>query len=161
MPRRSKTRALRDHNHRHCLDKALSDADRVCQERGLRLTPVRRRVLELVWRKHSVTKAYGLLAELEKELDSAAPPTVYRALDFLLEAGLIHRIESLNAFVGCPEPGKTHPGQFMICQRCENVEELDLPAVAKELQQKASGRGFVVERQTVEVRGLCAACTAH
>ena len=89
------------HDHQSCIQQALDTAANLCEQRGLNLTPIRRRVLEIVWRSHEPIGAYQILAELAKERDKAAPPTVYRALDFLIDAGLVHRIESLNAFGGC------------------------------------------------------------
>ena len=89
---------------------------------------------------------------------SAAPPTVYRALDFLIEQGLIHRIESLNAYVGCPRPERPHVSQFLICGGCGAAAELDDPAIARAVLRRASELGFVVERQTIEVRGFCPQC---
>ena len=88
----------------------------------------------------------------------AAPPTVYRALDFLLENGLVHRIASLNAFIGCVHPGELHQGQFLICKACHAAIELELPAISQAIVAGAAAVGFAVESQTVEVVGLCAGC---
>ncbi len=104
-----------DHDHGHCVATALDAAASLCQRRRARLTPLRRRVLELVWRSHEPQGAYDILDTLGERGRRAAPPTVYRALDFLLGQGLIHRIESLNAFVGCRDPDTPHAGQFLIC----------------------------------------------
>ncbi|MCC7121167.1 MAG: transcriptional repressor [Gammaproteobacteria bacterium] len=146
------------HDHRRCVSAALSKADATCNASGRRLTPLRRRVLELVWRSHTPVKAYDLLAALGREREQAAPPTVYRALDFLLEAGLVHRIASLNAFVGCGEPGPGHTGQFLICTACGTVAELDEPALSKTIAASAERLGFEVRRETIEIAGLCAGC---
>jgi Fur family zinc uptake transcriptional regulator len=146
------------HNHRRCVEDAVHAAEEICRKRGLRLTSQRRRVLELVWRAHTPMRAYDLLDELKKEHRGAAPPTIYRALDFLIENGLIHRIESLNAFVGCGDPEHAHAGQFLVCQDCRTVVELADPSVSSFLQKKAGGHGFVAHRQTVEIFGLCPAC---
>lgn len=146
------------HDHRRCVSTALSKADATCDASGLRLTPLRRRVLELVWGSHTPVKAYDLLATLGKERDQAAPPTVYRALDFLLEAGLVHRIASLNAFVGCGEPGLGHAGQFLICTGCGMVAELDEPELSNTIATSAARLGFEVRRETIEIEGLCAQC---
>jgi Fur family zinc uptake transcriptional regulator len=146
------------HDHRRCVSLALSKADATCSASGLRLTPLRRRVLELVWGSHTPVKAYDLLSTLGKERNQAAPPTVYRALDFLLEAGLVHRIASLNAFVGCGEPGAGHSGQFLICTACGTVAELDEPALTRTIAASAERLGFEVRRETVEIAGLCAGC---
>ncbi|MEX2453963.1 MAG: Fur family transcriptional regulator [Rhodospirillaceae bacterium] len=151
------------HNHRDCVADALDAAERVCSDNGLRFTQLRRRVLEIVWNRHSPVGAYDILDELRNEHRSAAPPTVYRALDFLLENGLVHKIESLNAFVGCGRPDGAHVGQFLICGKCRQVGELDDPDIADLIARKAAGVGFDVSRQTIEVQGLCRACaqTAH
>ena len=110
-----------DHDHAACITDALADAERFCRQRGLRLTPTRRRVLEIVWRGHEPVKAYDILDALNRAGRRTAPPTVYRALDFLLEASLAHRIDSLNAFVGCPLASGEHTAQLLVCSRCETV----------------------------------------
>src|SRR5690606_29397539 len=101
------------HDHRRCIADALDAAERVCAGRGARLTELRRRVLELVWQSHRPVGAYPLLAALGRDGHAPAPPTVYRALDFLQAQGLVHRIESRNAYVGCPHPETDHTGQLM------------------------------------------------
>lgn len=146
------------HDHRHCVDEALAQAEANCNRRGVRLTQIRRRVLELIWRRHEPVKAYDLLDSLRDEHRGAAPPTVYRALDFLLAEGLIHRIESLNAFVGCGDPGHPHLGQFLICQHCNAVAELDDHEINDVLRFKAEAMGFVVNWQTIEINGTCPTC---
>lgn len=148
------------HDHRRCVDDAIAAAERLCVARGLRFTALRRRVLELVWRSHRPVRAYDVLASLGRAHRGAAPPTVYRALDFLLENGFVHRIESLNAYVGCGEPGEAHAGQFLICRACGSIAELDDPAIARTVVRKAAALGFGAERQTIEVTGLCPACRA-
>ena len=100
-------------------------AEKLCAAKGLRFTPLRRRVLELVWSGHKPVGAYALLDQLRDEDLGSAPPTVYRALDFLIEHGLIHRIERMNAFIGCSHPGEAHRGFFLICGECGNAEELE------------------------------------
>jgi Fur family zinc uptake transcriptional regulator len=125
----------------------------------LRLTALRKRVLELVWASHKPLGAYDILGVLSDEDGRrAAPPTVYRALDFLLENGLVHRIASLNAFVGCSHPEHAHQGQFLICRGCHAAIELEQPAISEAIISSAAGVGFAVESQTVEVVGLCAGC---
>ena len=151
--------ASRPHDHSHCVHTALSEADTLCAKKGLRLTALRRRVLELVWQSHKPLGAYDILGVLsEQDGRRAAPPTVYRALDFLLENGLVHRIASLNAFIGCVHPGELHQGQFLICKACHAAIELELPAISKSIVAGAAAVGFAVESQTVEVVGLCAGC---
>ena len=101
------TSVYQPHDHKHCIKGALEEARALCAQKGVRLTALRETVLELIWQSHRPVGAYEILAELTRIQDkSAQPPTVYRALDFLLEHGLIHRLSSLNAFIGCPHPEK-------------------------------------------------------
>ncbi len=147
------------HDHATCVGTALGRARALCDARGVRLTPLRERVLELVWSGHKPRGAYAILEDLAEEGGRRpAPLTVYRALDFLVEQGLVHRIESLNAYVGCADPGTAHTGQFLVCERCGNAAELDDPRIAKAVAEAAGALGFQVTRQTVEVAGLCPAC---
>ncbi|MGB8273652.1 MAG: transcriptional repressor, partial [Alphaproteobacteria bacterium] len=113
------------HDHGSCVAAAVEHAARLCAKRHARLTDLRRHVLELVWRSHEPVGAYAILETLRREGRKAAPPTVYRALEFLLAHGLVHRIESLNAFVGCVRPGSAHGGQFLICSACGAAAELN------------------------------------
>jgi Fur family zinc uptake transcriptional regulator len=115
-------------------------------------------VLELVWNSHKPVGAYAVLDALRKEDLGSAPPTVYRALDFLIEHGLIHRIERMNAFVGCSHPGETHRGFFLICNECGNAEEMQSPALADTIATSASRSGFAARDMTLEVSGTCAGC---
>ncbi len=148
------------HNHRGCVDKAISAAKKLCLKRGARLTDARRRVLELVWSNHKPVLAYELMDQISRNGRKAAPPTVYRALDFLLENGLIHRIESLNAFVGCGAPALEHSGQFLICDGCKTIAELDDPEINTLIQQRALKAGFKASKQIIEIAGRCSSC-AH
>lgn len=114
-----------------------------------------------MWGGHEPVRAYDILDRLRDERSNAAPPTVYRALDFLLEQGLVHRIESLNAYVGCAVSHRGHCAQFLICRDCGRVAELDDDAIAHDIQDAAARVGFTVERQTIEVTGLCPACSGE
>ncbi|TWC39677.1 Fur family zinc uptake transcriptional regulator [Pseudomonas sp. SJZ079] len=151
--------ASRPHDHSRCVSHALAEAETICTRQGLRLTALRKRVLELVWQSHKPLGAYDILAVLsEEDGRRAAPPTVYRALDFLLENGLVHRIASLNAFVGCNQPELAHQGQFLICRQCHAAIELEQAVISEAIVASAAAVGFCVEGQTVEVVGLCAGC---
>ncbi|QLF93490.1 transcriptional repressor [Pseudomonas sp. ABC1] len=153
--------ACTPHDHSHCVNDALANAEAVCARQGVRLTALRKRVLELVWDSHKPLGAYDILAVLsEQDGRRAAPPTVYRALDFLQDNGLVHRIASLNAFIGCSHPEHPHQGQFLICRNCHTAIELEQPAIAEAIVGAAKAVGFAVEGQTVEVVGLCTACQA-
>lgn len=146
------------HDHQLCVDEAIEVATRICAERGMRFTKIRERVLTLVWSGHQPIGAYAILKALQSEYPRAAPPTVYRALDFLIEIGLIHRIESMNAFVGCTHPDERHAGQFLICENCGAAAELDDPQINDAVQSTAGALGFLAQRQMIEVTGLCPDC---
>ena len=146
------------HDHDSCVSAAIETAERLCRDRGLRFTALRRRVLMLVWDSHKPIGAYDILDKLGDEGKAAAPPTVYRALDFLIEAGLVHRLDSLNAFIGCPDPARSHAGQFLICRGCRTVLEIDDPDIDAVVARKAGQLGFTSVHQMLEVQGLCANC---
>ena len=146
------------HNHRTCVADALRAAEEICRDRGLRLTPLRRRILEMIWNGHEPVRAYDLLDKLRGERSGAAPPTVYRTLEFLCDCGLVHRIKSLNAYVGCGDPRFHHAGQFLICRECRAVAELDSPEITEAIADKARNAGFEVAGQTIEIAGLCPDC---
>ena len=146
------------HDHSGCIRGALDAAEEQCLLHKTRLTALRRRVLELVWSSHEPVGAYALLDHLHQEGQNAAPPTVYRALDFLLEQGLIHRLERLNAFVGCRHPQSPHRAQFLICTECGRAAELDDPAIEEAILQGAERLGFSIHRQTIEIEGCCQEC---
>jgi len=149
---------MKPHNHSRCVSSALSDAERVCSEKGVTLTPVRKRVLEMVWAGHKPVKAYEIIDNFAGRNKPTKPPTVYRALDFLVENGLVHRIESQNAFIGCPSPDETHAANFFICTRCQVVEEMESADIDKAITRLAKENEFVVRQKTVEIFGLCPAC---
>ena len=149
------------HNHDSCVRDALAAATQICASRGAQLTRTRRRVLELVWSSHRAVKAYDILDQLGSEQGPAKPPTVYRALDFLMQQGLVHRVDSLNAYVGCVRPGSEHHGQLLICSGCGTVDELDAEAIQAAISDAARAAGFLVRERTVELRGLCAQCHEH
>lgn len=148
----------RQHDHRGCIKSALQQAETLCQRAGTRLTKTRRRVLELVWASHEPAGAYELLERLREDQPKAVPPTVYRALDFLMSQGLLHRIESANSFIGCALPGQPHAGHFLLCRGCGQAAEIEGGRIARAISADAADHGFTVEQDTVELRGLCARC---
>jgi len=149
------------HDHHACVDKALKAADEICLHRGVRLTPVRRKVLELIWEGHQAVKAYDLLDRIRPFDFAAKPATVYRALEFLLANGLIHRVESLNAFVGCNSSETRHDHQLLlICSNCQEVEERPATEVMGALQEEFDSAGFRAQRKAIEVHGRCRKCEA-
>ena len=142
------------------LTHVLKQAEALCRERGVRLTDQRRTVLQLLCVSDKPLSAYELLDRMRDVVKNPAPPTVYRALDFLLEQGLVHKLESLHAYVGCAHPDHPHASQFLICDDCGEVAEVEDPSVAESL--KAAGRaiGFRTKRPVAELLGTCAQCAA-
>ncbi len=149
-----------DHDHRACIRSALHDAELICKARGLRLTPIRRRVLELIWRSHRPSGAYELLEQIAADGHKPSPPTVYRALEFLLQHGLIHRITSRNAYVGCSAPGDEHMAQIFICEACGMAVEQADASLNQRIRRNADELDFEIHEQTVEITGLCPQCVA-
>ena len=146
------------HNHRRCIREALGRAESVCAKRGMRFTRLRRRFLELVWSRHGPIRAYDILRLMDAKDGSTTPNTVYRGLQFLLDAGLIHRLDSINAYMGCADPETEHTGQFLICRKCDSAAEIHDPGIDRTLGRDAARLGFEPERKTVEVRGVCPSC---
>lgn len=143
------------HDHGKCIAGALERAEQRCADEGLRLTPVRRRALELLLESHTAMGAYDVLARLSDEGLGSKPPVAYRALGFLVENGLAHRIEKLNAYVACNHPGPAHDAAFMICRKCHAVAEAE-PAAP--FGASAGQTGFRIENVVIEAEGLCPNC---
>jgi Fur family transcriptional regulator, zinc uptake regulator len=146
------------HDHAHCTSDALSRAETVTQASGARLTPVRRRVLEILLEEHRALGAYDVLARLASDGFGNQPPVAYRALEFLVDQGLAHRIQRLNAFTACAHPGEAHAPAFLICRKCQSVAETAADKARLALEDEARKAGFTVERTTIEALGLCPAC---
>ena len=144
---------------RHSARERVALAVSICEGRGVQMTELRRRVLELLWASGRPTGAYELI-EAVKLRDSrpVAPPTVYRALHFLMAQGLVSRIESLNAYVPCVHPERDHDCLFFICSGCRASVELEDPRIKGLLAEDAAVLGFVATRRMVEVQGTCAQC---
>jgi len=149
-----------EHDHGACIANALNHAQSLCDQRGVRLTRLRRQILELVWQNHSPLGAYALMELLQQssERKRVAPPTVYRSLDFLLEQGLIHKIHSLNAFIGCSSPTQAHTNALFICELCGFTEEIRSTTIQQAINLSASQNRFTVDRQILEVIGKCGHC---
>ena len=149
------------HHHVHDAKGFVAAVEHACVQRGLRLTAIRARVLGLVAAAGKPIKAYDLLEQVREGegAGAAAPPTVYRALDFLLANGFIHKLESINAFVACHHPSSAqHSVPFLICNRCHSATELEDAGIVATLDAAARALGFAPQAQTLEVHGLCAKC---
>ena len=129
-----------------------------CTASGQRFTPLRRQVFSIIAASKRPITAYAILDQLRCQGRDAGPPTVYRTLDFLQQQQLVHRIESLNAFVACAHPDKRHNWQFLICIGCGETLEIEVPSVTSGLKQSAHRADFFVIDTVVEIRGRCAPC---
>lgn len=153
------------HDHIHAygpcspqeVDAALELAENLTQKRGQRLTRIRRKVLRLLLESDEPAKAYDLLSNLDGE-GSAKPPTIYRALDFLLEVGLAHKIESLNAYVACGHASHAHSAVFLICDQCGSAEELHAITTSAAIEAESSAAGFRLSHAMLEAHGVCRKC---
>ncbi len=152
--------AFHQHDHAHCSGDVLARAEALTTANGARLTPVRRRVLEILLEAHRAMGAYDVLQRLAAEGFGNQPPVAYRALEFLVDQGLAHRIRRLNAFTACMHPGEDHAPAFLICRLCDAVAEAPAAPVRAALESAAESLGFTVERANIEALGLCPACTA-
>lgn len=150
--------AFAAHDHTHCCGDVLSQALALTAERGIRLTPVRKRTLEILLEGHKALGAYDVLQRLSQDGFGNQPPVAYRALEFLVEQGLAHRVRRLNAFTACMHPGTLHIPAFFICTGCDAVAEAPSDAVQSAMLAAAAGIGFRIDRMNVEAAGLCPTC---
>ena len=153
-------RAFRAHDHAECARDGMARAESLARQRGLRMTPVRRRTLEIRLEDHRALGAYEVLERLAEDGFGRQPPVAYRALEFLVQNGLAHRIQRLNAFTACSHPGEAHQAAFLICRGCNSVSEAPATAPRRALEQTAQSLGFTVERASIEALGLCPQCAA-
>lgn len=148
--------AYQAHDHHHCIDEALDAAKAVCAQQGSKLTQLREDVLTLVWQSHKPLGAYEVLDALSKKTNRrTAPPTVYRALDFLQTQGLVHRLATLNAYIGCCHPEKPHSSQFLICRGCGVTVEVHNTQSEQIVNHT---HGFKIDSVSIEATGLCPIC---
>ena len=151
--------AFRSHDHQRCVNAALLRAEALCVERDLRLTPIRKAILALIWQHHKPIGAYDIVEQLSgRQGKRIQAPTVYRAIEFLLSLGLIHRIASLNAYMGCPFPGSEHSDIFLICRECQTTVECSAESVNEVIAAMVSKSGFRMDSQSVEIMGHCPNC---
>lgn len=148
------------HDHSHCIKDAVKAADQMCADRGLHLTPVRKRALEILLEEHRALGAYDVLKRLSAEGFGTQPPVAYRALDFLTKHGLAHKIERLNAFIACAHPGERHTPAFLICTACHAVAEAETDPSHSLIGQIAATTGFKIDRAVLEAEGTCPNCAA-
>tara|TARA_Y100001934_G_C11966301_1_gene591908 strand:- start:187 stop:684 length:498 start_codon:yes stop_codon:yes gene_type:complete len=147
-----------EHNHSDCVKLAVEAAESYCAMNGLKLTPVRLKVLTLLLEEHRALGAYAILDLLRGSGFNSQPPVAYRALDFLVKHGFVHRIERLNAFVACNHPGESHLPEFMICRLCDKVAEAKTSINKFKIGDVAIETGFKIEQSIVELEGVCSSC---
>jgi Fur family transcriptional regulator, zinc uptake regulator len=146
------------HDHSHCTSDLIARAERTCERRGSRLTGQRRDILSCVAQGHSAVGAYDIIERMAEKGTRPAPITVYRALDFLLTHGLVHKIESRNAFVACSHSHEGQPAALLICETCGVVAELDAPEIFERISEKAAAQNFTPNHTLIEMSGTCSAC---
>ncbi len=139
-------------------EQLFNKARAFCEHKGARFTPLRAKVYQILLEEDASIGAYDILDKLKLIEDSAKPPTVYRALDFFLEHGLIHKVESTNTFKACHHFGCSHPVQFLICDTCGDVQEISSEGVKETLESQAKESSFQIHTQTIEAHGLCINC---
>ena len=146
------------HDHAHCTADLIARAERTCERRGSKLTGQRREILSSVAQSHSAVGAYDIIERMAEHGPRPAPITVYRALDFLLAHGLVHKIESRNAFVACSHSHEGQPAALLICETCGTVAELDVPEIFERITQKARAQKFSPAHTVIEMSGTCGSC---
>lgn len=146
------------HDHAHCTADLIARAERTCERRGSKLTGQRRDILASVAQSHSAVGAYDIIERMAEHGPRPAPITVYRALDFLLAHGLVHKIESRNAFVACSHSHEGQPAALLICETCGTVSELDAPEIFERITAKARAQKFSPAHTMIEMSGTCGAC---
>ncbi len=148
-----------DHDHDRCTTEALRQAEKICEGRRQKFTPIRRQVLQALLSQHRPLGAYDIIEHLARDMPRPAPITVYRALDFLMDNGLVHRIESRNAFLACAH---NHDAlsmvAFLICEHCGSVGEIPATPIAQSINAAARGSGFAPKLSVVEITGTCVHC---
>lgn len=152
--------AFTPHDHTECQSRVMEQAEKMLAAQGARLTPVRRRTLEILLESHSALGAYQVLERLAESGFGRQPPVAYRALEFLIEHGLVHRLQRLNAYTACLHPTTDHAPVFLICRKCDKVAEAHFPQLRAGLVQSADAMNFGVERATIEASGICSSCSA-
>ena len=152
--------AMRPHDHGDCIRRVLDEAERRASEGKVNFTPVRRHTLEILLESHTAMPAYGLLKRLDADGFGSQPPVAYRALDFLMGQGFVHKVERLNAFVACMYPHEAHTPAFLVCRNCRAVTETCAPPSPAALLREARAAGFAIERSVVEAEGLCRRCAS-
>jgi len=150
--------AFTQHDHRRCKRSAMRAVVGLCEDRRIRLTPVRERTLEILLESHNALGAYEVLEKLAAAGFGEKPPVVYRALGFLMDQGFVHKLEKLNAYVACVEPSVCSHPCLMVCKLCGRVAEQSVPGARKQLTAAANQLGFSTAAAVMELSGVCNQC---
>jgi Fur family zinc uptake transcriptional regulator len=149
---------ISSHNHNKCIEDSFEKAKEICNKNGLRFTDLRQKIFSIILQNHQPSKAYDVLSILQKEDSSAKPATIYRALDFLIECGLLHKLHISNSYVVCSHPLKHNRCSFLICNECNEVQESCDKDLATEVDNIGSKNNFKIEYVAIEIRGVCSSC---
>ncbi|MGR9072861.1 MAG: transcriptional repressor [Gammaproteobacteria bacterium] len=152
---------MQAHDHNACLGRTMLAAEKICRARNIRLTPLRKNILELICSSHKAIGAYDLLDAFRRYDAKAKPVTIYRTLDFLIEAGLVHKVESLNAYIGCLQAETEHHSAILICDSCHNAFEIEAESTFQYLFQISENMKFKPKRLMLELHGLCLSCSGQ
>lgn len=159
VPERAPAPHPHDHDHALCIDGTMTRIEQICADKGLRLTPLRRKVARLLADTHSPLGAYEIVERLAADGEQTPPMSVYRVLDFLVAEGLAHRIESRNAYLACVHPhGDEDVVVFLICEQCGLTQEVSSHAVGRDLAWASRAVGFTPRQRVLEIAGACARC---
>ena len=150
-------------NHKVCIENALKVAEKICSDRGIKFTPLRKNILKIIWESHVPIKAYSILEKLQNSnldrINSAKPITLYRILDLFLDNKIIHKLESGNSFFGCSHPGENHNCYYMICKKCNKLEEWCNNNLLQDINNALDREYFIVDHITLEIFGTCRSCS--
>ncbi len=146
------------HNHLECSKKTIKNAEEICLKFSLNLTPIRKKVLEIISANHKPSRAYDLLAKLKEAGFSDKPPTIYRALDFLIENKIVHKLSTINAYVACYGEESEEISCFLICEKCHEIEEFQDESLNKLLINIGKKRGIEIKNLNLEINFTCEEC---
>ncbi len=153
-----KLKMKKNHDHKECSKTVIEHAKEVCRKGSLNLTPIRKKVLEIVASNHKPARAYDLLAKLKEGGFSDKPPTVYRALDFLIEHKMVHKLNTINAYVACFNNETEEVSCFLICEKCQDIEEFQDEGIIKAIANISKSKNIDVRNINLEISFKCDQC---
>ena len=148
----------KNHDHRKCSKKVIQNAEETCLKFSLNFTPIRKKVLEIISSNHKPSRAYDLLEKLRDDGFCDKPPTIYRALDFLIENKIVHKLNTINAYVACFDEESEEISCFLICEMCQEIEEFHNKNLNKVLTNIGKKRGIEIKNLNLEIGFKCQEC---